>query len=97
MNIPNSYAKAMAADMKAEIKSAELRNMGANADKETIAKWANYVGKRVKINYERYTDVPKGSLGRYIAKHVEITMNLILIDGEERPRVFHIFEFDLVY
>lgn len=97
MNIPNSYAKAMAADMKSEIKSAELRNMGANADKETIAKWANYVGKHVKINYERYTDVPKGSLGRYIAKHVEIAMVLILIDGEERPRVFHVFEFDLVY
>jgi hypothetical protein len=74
----------------------ELRNMGANTNKEIIATYANYVGLRVRINYERYKDVPKSSLGTYMAKHVEIGMNLILIDGEERPRVFHIIEFDLV-
>ena len=68
--------------------------MNVNKDKETVELWKPQIGKRVKVWGSRYEDVKRNTLGEYVAKHVEITMHYILLDGEDKPRPFHIFEFE---
>lgn len=54
-------------------------------------------GRKVKINYKRYKDVPIGSTGTIIGRNVEIAMWDIKLDDYDLPRVFHVFEFDFIY
>src|SRR5574343_262810 len=74
----------------------EFKNMNLNNDKETVELWKSNVGKTVKVFGSRYEDVNTNTLGTYIAKHVDIAMHYILLNGEEYPRPFHIFEFEWV-
>lgn len=68
--------------------------MNVNKDKETVECWKPQIGKKVKVSGGRYEDVKPNMLGTYTAKHIEIAMHYILLDGEETPRPFHIFEFE---
>jgi len=70
--------------------------MHVNKDKEIIELWKPKIGKRVKVWGSRYEDVKRDTLGKYVAKHVEIPLHYILLDGEDEPRIFHIFEIDWV-
>jgi hypothetical protein len=70
--------------------------MNVNKDKETVELWKPQIGKRVKVWGSRYEDVKRNTLGEYVAKHVDIAMHYILLDGEENPRQFHSFEFEWV-
>ena len=70
--------------------------MNVNKDKETVELWNTQIGKRVKVWGSRYEDVKRNTLGKYVAKHVDIAMHYILLDGEEKPRPFHSFEFEWV-
>lgn len=65
-------------------------------DKELLELWKPKVGKTVKVFGSRYEDVKPNTLGTYIAKHVDIAMHYVLLNGEENPRLFHIFEFEWV-
>lgn len=70
--------------------------MNINRDEETVELWGGKIGKTVKVFGSRYEDVKPNTLGMYIAKHVEIAMHYILLNGEKTPRPFHIFEFEWV-
>lgn len=71
--------------------------MNINKDEETVELWKPQIDKRVKVWGSRYEDVKRDTLGTYVAKHVDIAMHYILLDGEETPRPFHIFEFEWTY
>ena len=71
--------------------------MNVNKDKETVEIWKPKIGKKVKVWGSRYEDVKHGTLGVYVAKHIDIPMHYILLEGEENPRQFHMFEFEFVY
>jgi hypothetical protein len=71
--------------------------MNINKDKETAELWEPKFGKRVTVFGSRYEDVKKNTSGTYMAKHVDIAMHYILLEGEEAPRPFHIFEFEWAY
>lgn len=70
--------------------------MNVNKDKETVEFWKDKIGKKVKVFGSRYEDVKPNKLGIYVAKHFEIAMHYILLDTEETPRPFHIFEFEWI-
>ena len=70
--------------------------MNVNKDKETVEFWSHKIDKKVKVWGSRYEDVKYGTLGVYVSKHVDIPMHYILLDGEEYPRQFHMFEFEFV-
>jgi hypothetical protein len=65
-----------------------------NTDKETIEKYKPLIGKKVRVWGSRYKDVKFNNLGHYAAKHVDIPMHYILLEGEKEPRIFHTFEID---
>jgi hypothetical protein len=68
--------------------------MNINKDKKSVELWKPKVGKKVKVwGNTSKTDFV---IGVYIAKHIEIAMHYILLDGEDNPKPFHIFEFDWV-
>lgn len=70
-------------------------NMGKNYFHE---KWDCYIGRKVKINSHctRYSDVKKGATGVWQYKDVEAAMTAILLDGEETPRIFSIFDYSFI-
>ena len=70
--------------------------MNVNKDKETVELWKPQIGKRVNVWDSRYEDVKPNALGVYVAKHLDIGMHYILLDGEDKPRQFHSFEFEWV-
>jgi len=47
-----------------------------------------YIGKKVEVN---------GKIGTYLAKHIDIPLHYVLLDGEDKPIVSHIFELHLNY
>lgn len=77
--------------------NALFEKLNVNKDKKTIELYRNSIGKRVSVWGNRYEDVKRDALGTYIAKHVEIAMHYILLDGEEIPRPFHTFEIEFIY
>ena len=79
-----------------EVEKQIFEKMRLNNDKETVKLWESNVGKTVNVFGSRYEDVKPNTLGTYIAKHVDIAMHYILLNGEKNPRPFHIFEFDWV-
>lgn len=47
-----------------------------------------YIGKKVEV---------KGKIGTYLAKHIDAGLHYVLLDGEDKPTIFHIFEIFLNY
>lgn len=73
---------------------AQKQCANVNKDKETIKLYEKYINCRVKL--WGVDDDGKIIFGTYIAKHVDIPMHYILIDGEERPRTFHSFNMKFI-
>lgn len=63
-------------------------------DKETVNLYKKYINCKVKL--WGIDDENKIVFGTYIAKHVDIGMHYILIDGEESPKPFNIFNIEFI-
>ena len=84
----------MATDKTTKLYTKNL-NMGKNYFHE---KWDCYIDRKVKISSftTRYNDVKGGQIGVWQYKDVEGRMCAILLDREEKPRLFHIFEYSFI-
>jgi hypothetical protein len=65
-----------------------------NKDRETIKRYEKYINRRVKLWGSAVGN--KIVFGTYIAKHFDISMHYILIDGEEKAKPFHTFNMEFI-